>query len=72
MVVRIAKPQNRKTMKYDEAVKQLEQIIQHIEHEEMDIDDLGENIKKAQTLIKLCKDKLTKAEESIKQIMEEK
>lgn len=60
-----------KTMKYDEAVKQLEQIIQHIEREEMDIDDLSENIKKAQSLIKLCKDKLTKAEESIKQVMAE-
>lgn len=58
-------------MKYDEAVKQLEQIIQHIEREEMDIDDLSENIKKAQSLIKLCKDKLTKAEESINQVMAE-
>ena len=59
-------------MKYEEAIKSLEQIIQHIENEEMDIDDLSTNIKKAKELITLCKDKLTKAEESVKKVMEEK
>lgn len=59
-------------MKYEEAIKSLEQIIQHIENEEMDIDDLSTNIKKAKELITLCKDKLTKAEESVKKVIEEK
>ncbi|MDO5446213.1 MAG: exodeoxyribonuclease VII small subunit [Prevotellaceae bacterium] len=58
-------------MKYEEAMRALEQIIQHIENEEMDIDDLSTNIKKAKELITLCKDKLTKAEESVKKVMED-
>ena len=58
-------------MKYEETMRALEQIIQHIENEEMDIDDLSTNIKKAKELITLCKDKLTKAEESVKKVMED-
>ena len=58
-------------MKYEETMRALEQIIQHIENEELDIDDLSTNIKKAKELITLCKDKLTKAEESVKKVMED-
>lgn len=55
-------------MKYEEAIKELEKIVNQIESDEMDIDNISENIKKAQEIIKICKEKLTKAEDDIKAI----
>ena len=36
---------------------------------ELDIDQMSEQLKRAQELIKLCKDKLTKTDEEIKKIL---
>ena len=58
-------------IKYEEAIRQIEDIVERLENDEMDIDSLGAELKKAQKLIKLCKDKLTKTEEEVKQILEE-
>ena len=59
-------------LKYEEALAQLESIVRKMEANEYDIDQLAEQLKTAQQLIKLCKDKLTKTEEDIKKIAEEK
>lgn len=59
-----------KEIKYEEALKQLETIVDKMENDELDIDSLGEQLKTAQKLIKLCKDKLTKTNEEIKKILE--
>ena len=58
-------------IKYEEASRQIEDIVERLENDEMDIDSLGTELKKAQKLIKLCKDKLTKTEEEVKKILEE-
>ena len=58
-------------IKYEEANRQIEDIVERLENDEMDIDSLGAELKKAQKLIKLCKDKLTKTEEEVKKILEE-
>ena len=58
-------------IKYEEAIRQIEDIVERLENDEMDIDSLGAELKKAQKLIKLCKDKLTKTEEEVKKILEE-
>ena len=50
-------------MKYEEAIKELETIVRKMENDELDIDTLGEQLKRAQTLIKLCRGKLTKTDE---------
>lgn len=60
----------KKTMTYEESMARIEQIVRQIESGEMNIDDLAKNLKEAQELIKSCKDKLTKVEEDIKQIMQ--
>lgn len=52
-------------MKYEEAIKQLETIVQKMENDEYDIDQLAEQLKKAKELITMCKDKLTKTEEEL-------
>ena len=56
--------------KYEDAVKQLEQIVQQMETGELDIDQLSEQLKKAQQLIKLCREKLSKTEKEIEEILD--
>lgn len=59
-----------KGIKYEEAVHQLESIVSRLENNEMDIDELSAELKKAQQLIKLCKDRLAKTDAEIKKILE--
>lgn len=56
-------------MNYEEAVQQLESIVQRMENDELDIDELTTELKKAQQLIKMCKAKLTKVDEDIEKIL---
>lgn len=57
-------------LKYEDAVRQLETIVDRLENNEMGIDELTTELKKAQELIKLCKDRLTKTDGEIKKILE--
>jgi exodeoxyribonuclease VII small subunit len=56
--------------KYEDALRQIEQIVEKLENNELDIDTMGEQLKTAQKLIRLCKDKLTKTDDEIKKILE--
>lgn len=56
--------------KYEEAVREIEQIVAKMESNITDIDAMAEQLKRAQELIKLCKDKLTKTDEEIKKVLE--
>ena len=58
-------------MKYEEAIRQLEDIVAKMENDELDIDSLSQQLKTAQRLIKTCKDKLTKADKDIKAILDD-
>ncbi|MBR1463294.1 MAG: exodeoxyribonuclease VII small subunit [Prevotella sp.] len=58
-------------MKYEEAIKQLELIVRKMENDEFEIDELSVQLKKAQKLLKFCKDKLTKTEEEIQKLQVE-
>ena len=49
----------------------LEQIVARMENNELDLDTMSEELKKAQQLIKLCKDKLTKTDQEIRKIINE-
>jgi len=57
-------------LKYEEAVREIEQIVSKMESNTTDIDAMAEQLKRAQELIKLCKDKLTKTDEEIKKVLE--
>lgn len=61
----------KKEIKYEEAVAQLEEIVDKMENDELDIDQLSEQLKRAKELVKLCKDKLTKTDEEIKKLLSE-
>ena len=59
------------TMKYEEAIIQLEEIVRKMENDEYSIDEIAAQLKTAQRLIKFCKDKLTKTEAEISKIQSE-
>jgi len=58
-------------VKYSNSIKRLEEIIEKIESEEIDVDELSEKVKEAVSLIKVCKDKINKAEIEIKKVVDE-
>ena len=53
-------------VKYEAAMAELQSIVRKMENDELDIDQMAEQLKRAQELIKLCKDKLTKTDAEIK------
>lgn len=60
-----------KKINYEAALSELEEIVNKMENDEFDIDQLSANLKRAQTLIKLCRDKLTKTDTEIKKLLGE-
>lgn len=60
----------KKKVNYEAAVSRLEEIVRKMESDELDIDQLAAQLKEAQSLIKLCKDKLTKTDEEIKKLLQ--
>ncbi len=56
-------------LKYEEAVRQLEEIVSKLENNELDLDSIGTQLKTAQRLIKLCKDKIARADSDIQKIL---
>lgn len=61
----------KKTASYNESIAKLREIVSDIESGELDVDILSEKVKEASRLIKVCKDKLGKADEEVKKILEE-
>lgn len=59
----------KETLKYEEAMREIERIVRDMEANELDIDSLTDNLKKAQKLLAFCKDKLTKTDEEIKNLL---
>ncbi len=59
-----------KKIYYEEAVKQLEDIVAKMEDGEMDLDSMTTQLKKAQELVKLCKDRLTQTDKDIQALLE--
>lgn len=60
-----------KKVSYSEAMTEIEAILEKIENEELDVDELAEKVKRVSTLLKTCKDKLTKTNEQVEQILKE-
>jgi len=59
----------KKKLTYNDAVSEIEEILQQIENEELDVDDLSVKVKRVSALIKTCKDKLHKTEEEVEKIL---
>lgn len=61
----------KKEESYKEALDKLRRIVSEIENGESDVDVLSVKVKEATRLIKLCKEKLFKADEEVRKVLEE-
>jgi exodeoxyribonuclease VII small subunit len=58
------------TLSFREAMDELEGILERIEGEEIDIDQLAEELRRAAQLLDLCRGKIRKAEVEVTQIVQ--
>ncbi|MCD6598016.1 MAG: exodeoxyribonuclease VII small subunit [Bacteroidales bacterium] len=58
-------------LSYNEAIQEMEAILEKIENEEMDVDELSISVKRVSQLMKSCRGKLRKTESEVKKILEE-
>lgn len=56
-------------MKFEEALKRLEQIVSLLERGDVSLDDSLNLYEEGQELIKFCRDKLTKVESKVKELV---
>lgn len=56
---------------YAEAIREIEEILERFSNEELDVDTLAANVKRATELIKLCKGQLRKAEKEVEEILKD-
>lgn len=61
----------KKEESYNEAIEKLRLIVEAIEQGELEVDLLSVKVKEATRLIKLCKEKLYKADLEVKKVLEE-
>jgi exodeoxyribonuclease VII small subunit len=57
------------TLKYDEALEELQSIVRLLERKEINIDELANQVKKAKLLVDFCRKKLNDTEEEINKII---
>jgi len=56
---------------FNEAVAELEEILESIEDGELDVDELTGKVKRASSLLKLCQGKLRDTEKEIDKVIDE-
>ena len=61
----------KKEESYKEAIEKLRRIVAEIDRDELDVDLLSEKVKEASRLIKLCRGKLYKVAEDLRNVLEE-
>ncbi len=61
----------KKKITYKQAIEEVEQILERFNGEQMDVDELGAQVKRAADLIRLCKEKLRKAEQEVAEALKE-
>jgi exodeoxyribonuclease VII small subunit len=58
-----------KKLSFGEAVSEVEQILAGLEEDEVDIDKLGEEVKRAVELIQVCREKLEKTDGEVRELV---
>lgn len=54
---------------YKEALAEIEEILAKVEDNKLDIDELGEKVKRVSDLLTFCKSKLRETEENVGNIL---
>ncbi|MCP4653007.1 MAG: exodeoxyribonuclease VII small subunit [Candidatus Omnitrophica bacterium] len=62
---------SKKILKYNEAMDELNLILEDLESEKIDVDQVSCKVKRAAELIKICQDKISKTELQVKKIVKE-
>ena len=62
----------RKNVTYAQAIGRLEQIVGQIENNQLGIDALCDALKEANEIIAFCSEKLTKVDQEVEKIWQEK
>lgn len=60
-----------KTVSYKQAIEEIEAILKKIENQDLDVDDLGNKLKRVNELVRICKKKLHTAEKEVEKILGE-
>ena len=60
-----------KKFNYNESLKEIQDIINDIEQNDIDVDELSTKIKRASFLIKKCKTQLKNTEKDVNSILEQ-
>lgn len=58
------------SLTYASAMKELEEIVQQLQHPDCDIDQLCDLTRRSTVLIKFCKEKLTKTDEELVELLD--
>ncbi len=58
-----------KKLSFGDAVAEVENILSRLESEEVDIDDLSTEVKRAVELIQVCRDKLEKTDAEVRDLV---
>ncbi|HVR95443.1 MAG TPA: exodeoxyribonuclease VII small subunit [Thermoanaerobaculia bacterium] len=66
----MSEPMNTEQPSFGAAMQELEGILERIEGEEIDIDRLAEELRRAAQLLDLCRGKIRKAEVEVTQIVQ--
>ena len=62
---------SKKLMKYNEAIRELNTILEGLESERIDVDEVSLKVKRAIELIRLCREKIAKTELEVKKIVKD-
>jgi len=57
------------TIGYAEAMRELEQILDELEGDDLDVDVLAVRVRRASELIELCRTRITRAEDDVAKIV---
>lgn len=63
-------PEPSETLRYQEALTELETILNAIEKDEVDIDDLTQKVERAAHLLGVCRDKIEHTEMQVRRIID--
>jgi exodeoxyribonuclease VII small subunit len=61
----------KKKQTYTEAIEEIEDIVNKMENEELDVDELTVQVKRAAQLLKFCREKLYTTESEVEKIIKE-
>jgi len=62
---------NKKSIKYSEAIEELNAILEGLESERIDVDEVSLKVKRAIELIRICREKIATTELQVKKIVKE-